>query len=74
MRKFSETLREEQLELEIPEPVQISEAIKKSDSNWHSDKAKFHREAASFFKEGGLHDRAKYHNSVADDHEAQSNV
>ncbi len=75
MKKFSETIKEEQIEFDLPSTEEpITEAVKKSDSSWHTEKAKFHREAASFFKEGGLHDRAKYHNSVADDHEAQSNV
>lgn len=72
MKRFSYKT-EELKESEISEPVQIQEGVKKN-SNWHSDKAEFHRQASEFFKAAGQLDRAKFQSGLADEHEALSNV
>lgn len=68
MKKFSYFKGEEVI---LSEEV-LSEAVSKK--NWHSEKAKFHREAAEFFKAGKMHDRAAFQTELAKEHEELSNV
>lgn len=62
------------MKTDIINEEEISEAVKKSNTNWHSDKASFHRDASEFFKKAGQLDRAKFQAGLADEHEAYSNV
>lgn len=62
MKKF-EDLWEGQAALSLPQT---------EDQHFHADKAKFHRQAAEFFTQGGLHDRAQFQQKMADLHNKKS--